>query len=66
MKLLKILKHIDSELMNFYFERYESDDLEELISWLNKSGNNKKDIIEIFQDYPIFIHAYNMFLETYE
>tara|TARA_R110002012_G_scaffold119384_2_gene268486 strand:+ start:166 stop:366 length:201 start_codon:yes stop_codon:yes gene_type:complete len=66
MKLLKVLKYVDTELMNFYFERYDSDDLEQLIYWLSKSDNSENDIIEIFQDYVIFIHAYNMFLDKCE
>ena len=37
--------------------------------WASEKIRNEKEheeFIEKCQDYPIFIHAYNMFLETYE
>ena len=63
MKLIKVVDYLDYELSEFYLSNFETDDLEEFISYLNKSGNTAYDIIEMFQDYQMFEYMYCGFLE---
>ncbi len=64
MKLIKVVDYLDYELSEFYLSNFETDDLEEFISYLNKSGNTAYDIIEMFQDYQMFEYMYCGFLES--
>ena len=63
MKLIKVVDYLDYELSEFYLSNFETDDLEEFISYLNKSGNTAYDIIEMFKDYQMFEYMYCGFLE---
>ena len=54
------------DLCEFYLYNFETDDLEDFISYLNKSGNTAYDIIELFKDYQMFEYMYLGFLELYE
>ncbi len=38
----------DEDLLNVFCTDYETDDLDELVYWLNKQGYTKKDLQEVF------------------
>ena len=61
--LIEVLEDESFELCEFYLYNFETDDLEEFISYLNKSGNTAYDIIEMFKDYQMFEYMYCGFLE---
>lgn len=66
MNLLKLIETLEDDcfdLCEFYLYNFETDDLEDFISYLNKSGNTAYDIIEIFKDYQMFQYMYSGFLE---
>lgn len=64
MNLLKLIDYVDKDLMNYYLDTFESDDLEELITYLHKCGNTNSDIIEIFRDYQSFWYSISNYNDT--
>jgi hypothetical protein len=38
----------DEELLDYFCYNFETDDLDELVHWLNKQGYTKKDLQEVF------------------
>ena len=38
----------DEELLDWYCYNYETDDLDEMVCWLNKQGYKREDIEKIF------------------
>lgn len=56
----------DDDLLDFYLNNFDSDELEDFVSFLNKSGNPKKHIIEMFTDYQDFYRCFELFLNVME
>ena len=38
----------DEELLDWYCYNYETDDLDEMVCWLNKQGYKREDIEKVF------------------
>lgn len=51
----------DMDLLQHYCVHYDTDDLDEMVSWLNKLGYNKKQIHNIFNMEELFDVFYNNF-----
>ena len=52
----------DVDLCNIYLDNCDSDELEDFVSFLNRSGYNKDKVIEVFSDYETFYELFNIFL----
>tara|TARA_R110000744_G_scaffold224715_2_gene343226 strand:- start:5970 stop:6227 length:258 start_codon:yes stop_codon:yes gene_type:complete len=56
----------DMDLLEWYCYNYDVDDLDEMISWLNKLGYKKEQITEIFNIEDLFIDFYQNYLKSIE
>ena len=66
MNLLELIDSIDEEMMDWYMYNYETDDLEELISYLHKCGFNNKKVTIIFNNDQLFFQCWQSFLSYRE
>ena len=56
----------DDELLEWYAYNYDTDYLDEMISWLNKLGYKREQIIKIFDTDELFIDYYQNYLKSVE
>tara|TARA_R110002073_G_scaffold109181_1_gene244935 strand:+ start:745 stop:939 length:195 start_codon:yes stop_codon:yes gene_type:complete len=56
----------DDELLEWYAYNYDTDYLDEMISWLNKLGYKREQIIKIFDTDELFIEYYQNYLKSVE
>tara|TARA_R110002072_G_scaffold234655_1_gene392263 strand:+ start:37 stop:231 length:195 start_codon:yes stop_codon:yes gene_type:complete len=56
----------DDELLEWYAYNYDTDYLDEMISWLNKLGYKREQIIKIFDTDELFIDYYQNYLKSIE
>ena len=64
MNLLELIDYLDEEMVNWYMYYYETDDLEELITYLHKCGFNKEKVIEVFSSDELFFECWQSFLSS--
>ena len=53
-------------MADWYMFNYETDDLEELITYLHKCGFNKEKVIEVFSSDELFSECWESFLSSRE
>jgi hypothetical protein len=56
----------DMELLEYYCYNYDTDELDEMISWLNKLGYNKEHIKDIFNIEELFVAFYENYMKSIE
>lgn len=56
----------NDELLEWYAYNYDTDYLDEMISWLNKLGYKREQIINIFDTDELFIDFYQNYLKSIE
>ena len=66
MNLLELIDCLDEDLIDWYMWNYETDDLDELISYLHKCGFNKEKVIFIFNNDNLFYRCWECFLSSQE
>ena len=66
MNLLELIDSVDEEMMDWYMYNYETEDLEELISYLHKCGFNNKKVTIIFNNDHLFLQCWHSFFSSLE
>ena len=56
----------DMELLEYYCVNYDTDELDEMVSWLNKLGYNKEHIKDIFNIEELFVAFYDNYMKSIE
>ena len=56
----------DMDLLEWYCHNYDTDELDEMISWLNKLGYKKEQITQIFNIEELFADFYQNYLKSIE
>lgn len=64
MKLIELMDNIDEHLMNWYFSVFDSDEMEEFVSYLSKCGFNKEQIAETLNNEKVFYECLQSFLSS--
>ena len=54
------------ELLEYYCMNYDTDELDEMSSWLNKLGYNKEHINDIFNIEGLFLAFYDNYMKSIE
>ncbi len=64
---MSFMEYIENdELLEWYAYNYDTDYLDEMISWLNKLGYKREQIINIFDTDELFIDFYQNYLKSIE
>ncbi len=64
---MSFMEYIENdELIEWYATNYDTDYLDEMISWLNKLGYKREQIIKIFDTDELFIDYYQNYLKSVE
>lgn len=66
MNILKLIDEIEEDLMDFYLLNYDTDVLENFITYLHKCEFNDKQVRIIFRNDNLFNECYKFFLKTIE
>jgi|TARA_R110000803_G_scaffold71950_4_gene135395 hypothetical protein len=63
---VNLCDYIEDDLLCIYLNNFNSDELEEFVSHLNKCGYIKEVIKELFLDLESFIECYDEFLRLFD
>jgi hypothetical protein len=56
----------DMDLLEHYCCKYDTDDLDEMVCWLNKLGYNHEHIKDIFNIEELFVAFYENYMKSIE